>query len=164
MNSRYSTPRRANIKTTKRRDIVLVVFFAAAAAANGIVYLPRRGGKKSRPKCCRSFGLTRSSTLVCTGALVGHACAPETTPARVRRSRAHRTYEDDGNVVFVVVLGVAVPVPVIVRTCARRRRRRRKGSTRTHPPNGVRNRVATLLTRRRSARRVAADSRRSGRP
>jgi len=67
-----------------------------------------------------------------------------------------RTYKGDGNIVFVVVLTVAV------RTCVHRRQGGgREGEVMAYPPNGVRSRVATLLTRRRSARRVAADSRRA---
>lgn len=64
-------------------------------------------------------------------------------------SRARTKATVTGNIVFVVVLAVAV------RTCVHRRREV------AYPPNGVRSRVATLLTRRRSAHRVAADSRRA---
>lgn len=107
----------------------------------------------------RSFGLTRSSTLVCvptaSGGLVGHACAPETyprscpTPGAAGRgvARARRATVTSSS-----------PSP-LVRTCASSATR----GARTHPPNGVRNRVATFLARRRSARRVAADSRRASR-
>lgn len=105
-------------------------------AANDIVYPPREREKNRRKHIVhrsgvvdRRFGLTRSSTLVCTGSLnvlVGHACAPAAPPSRwhplrhqfaVGGGRRAHTYEGDGDGVVAVVSLTFARVYV----CTRRR-------------------------------------------